>query len=519
MTSEVVEKTQAHPDGHVRDAGQVAVDMAGAGKELGLPTSTIRNHAYVIRGMGYVPESRLSTGLFGRMFRRLDAYIPDEARIEAVAGLMSEPSGAALDGKIPAGYTYLGQFIDHDITFDPASSLQRQNDPDALTNFRTPRFDLDSVYGRGPADQPYLYRKPTSEAPPHFDIGRVTGSDDEMDLPRARGIALIGDPRNDENVIISQLQLTFMLFHNKVCDWLTENGGQNYLRHRRGNEEVFDCAQRLVRWHYQWIVIHDFLRQIVDPDTYEDVLYREPLTRGGDAVERVRLRFFSWDGQIFMPIEFAVAAYRFGHSLVRGRYRLNENVAKPIFTQESVIGPGDEEKHLGGFRPLPRGWQIEWGRFFNLNGPEHLQLVRRIDRFLATPLLCLPPELAGGVRVNLAQRNLARGARLGLPAGQEVALAMGIEPLGDAELDLPGNGPSPLWYYVLREAELRNGGLTLGPVGSRIVAEVFCGMLLADPSSYLSNAPGWRPVLPGDNWGDFTMAHLITFTGFGLRAS
>ncbi|MCW3815820.1 heme peroxidase family protein [Micromonospora sp. DR5-3] len=499
---------------HVGDPGQMTVDMAGGGQSLGSPASSIRNHAHVRRGLGYVPESSLPFGLYGRMFRRLAPYIPDDARIDTIVRLMREPSGAALDGKIPAGYTYLGQFIDHDLTFDPTSSLQRRNDPDALVNFRTPRFDLDSVYGRGPADQPYLYEMAHGAEGHRFVIGKAKGeARGELDLPRdSRGVALIGDPRNDENVIVSQLQLTFMLFHNKVCEWLTADDAAAYEAHRSAGEGIFDCAQRLVRWHYQWIVVHDFLKRIVDATTYKDVLRHESLIPQGEAVEQVTLRFFAWRHQIFMPVEFAVAAYRFGHSMVRPAYTLNSRVGPlPIFAPESV-------RHLGGFRRLPVNWQVEWSRFFHLGDSADLQHARRIDRYLAPPLLDLPPELAGAASADLARRNLTRGARLGLPSGQQVALAIGAEPLDDEDLDLPGKGPAPLWYYVLREAELHNSGRTLGTVGSRIVSEVFLGMLSADPFSYLSAAPGWKPVLCSAKPGEFTMADLINFTGFGVAA-
>ncbi|GAB2591112.1 heme peroxidase family protein [Streptomyces capparidis] len=514
MATQVTPTPKIHHDGQARQPAQVPIDIAGGGQSLALPDSTIRNHAFVVRGLGYVPESKLSTGLFGRMFRELEAYIPDAERIRAIAERMAEPAHqdpAMGDGQIPAGYTYLGQFVDHDITFDPTPLLERSDDPDALTNFRTPRFDLDSLYGRGPADQPYLYHRPQPGAPPQMLIGRVKDTENEFDLPRnEHGVALIGDPRNDENIFVCELQMTMLMFHNRVTEWLQDNP-----RHIRGHETVFDAAQRLVRWHYQWIVVHDFLRRVVEEATFRDVLRQEPLIPGGRPVEQVVLRFFSWDRQIFMPVEFAAAAYRFGHSMVRPRYRLNTVVPElPIFTPQSAHE--NPLSHFGGFRPLPAQWQIEWGRFFEVDGtgPE-LQRVRRIDRLLAPPLLEMPPEQAEGIR-NLAMRNLTRGARLGLPSGQDVAEFMGLAPLGDQELDLPGGGPAPLWYYVLREAETRQGGMQLGIVGSRIVMEVFCGMLLADPQSYLRRAPGWRPVLPGATSGDFTMPDLIKFTGFGV---
>jgi len=210
------------------------------------------------------------------MFRNLPVYAPNEASLVKLGesmiqdiehGELDKPLGeddddentAQLDGqlRLPAGYTYFGQFVDHDITFDPVSSLMRQDDPDALVDYRTPRFDLDNLYGRGPSDQPYLYQpdglhltlgKPVSEDP------RTAG----LDLQRVEtGRAIIGDPRNDENLIVSQLQSTFLRFHNTVLDQV---GAANP---NLGKEDVFKLTQQTVRWHYQWVVIHDFLRRLV----------------------------------------------------------------------------------------------------------------------------------------------------------------------------------------------------------------------------------------------------------------
>jgi Animal haem peroxidase len=515
MTTTITEEISL--DGQPEQPEQVCIAMAGGGRDLAQPDAPARSHAFAVRGLGYVPESKLSTGRFGRLFRKLEAYVPSEARIEAIAQVMAEPPGAgkSLDNTtLPAGYTYLGQFVDHDITFDPASVLDRQNDPDALSNFRTPRFDLDSVYGRGPADQPYLYDPPA--VPKGAERLRIAERDGLKDLPRDdRGVALIGDPRNDENVFVNHVHLTILHFHNAVCDWLEDNPHQI-----RGGEDTFAAAQRIVRWHYQWIVVHDFLRRITDRDTYDDILRHEELVPGGRKVEQPRLRFFSWQQQVFMPVEFAVAAYRFGHSLVRPVYKLNTTVpALPIFTPTSAHD--DPLAHWGGFRPLPRKWQVEWRRFFEVGQADEqnpLQLTRKIDRMLAGALLNMPAEqIPPGSINNLAKRNLTRGARLGLPSGQSVARAMGLEPLSDDELALPQGGPAPLWYYVLREAEIQQSGERLGRVGSRIVAEVFLGLLVADPSSYLSNEPGWKPFLQDDSRDDFTMPDLIEFSGFGLQ--
>jgi hypothetical protein len=488
---------------------QIAVDSLESSPAPARPVAPQRAHSYVPRGLGYVPESRLTTGLFGRMFRELEPFVADAEQIAAIAELMREPTPAEPLGdntRVPAGYTYLGQFIDHDITFDPISSLERQNDPDALTNFRTPRFDLDCVYGRGPAAQPYLYDQ---ARPGHLAIGR---HGDELDLPRdEQEVALIGDPRNDENVFISQIHLTMLLFHNKVVDWLAGNG-----QYIRTGEDAFTAAQRIVRWHYQWLVIHDFLRRLVEPATFDVVLVTRPMVPGGLPVEQVHLRFFGWAQQIFMPLEFAVAAYRLERSMVRQKYKLNSTLPRmPISAPDPANA--DPHTHFGGFRRLPEQWQIEMTRFFPIDGrpATDLQSSRRIGRHLAPAVHHLSTEQAATIH-DLAVRNLTRGAQLGLPSGQAVAGIMGLAPLSDTQLGLPAAGPAPLWYYILREAEMLANGQHLGPVGSRIVTETFCGMLSADSSSYLRSEPGWKPFLPARTPGDFTMGDLIAFADFGL---
>ncbi|GAA3729375.1 peroxidase family protein [Salinactinospora qingdaonensis] len=485
-------------------AKESPVDTSAQAAALQEPDVAIGEHGFAMRGLQRLPSSPIFSGRFGRMFRNLEPFLPDLQLIDRLAREVAEPNpegGEHEDRSVPAGYTFLGQFIDHDLTFDPTSSFQRHNDPDALVNFRSPRFDLDCLYGRGPADQPYLYARDSGG-----ERFRIASRDGTLDLPRdEQGLALIGDPRNDENLIISHVQLTMLALHNQTVDWLSLPGNQEHIH---ADEDVFTAAQRLVRWHYQWVVLHDFLPRIVDPDIVADVVVREPLVPGGEPADQVRLGFFHWREAPFMPVEFSVAAYRFGHSTVRSSYTLNSRVgSKPIFTEQ----PAQQfpHAHLGGFRPLPEGWQIDWARFFPTSeGSDQLQFNRKIDRFLAPPLLDLPPDQAKGIS-NLAKRNLLRGARLGLPSGQDVARTLGVRPL--VADDLPD--PAPLWYYILREAEPKS---RLGPVGGRIVAEVFAGLLHDDPSSYLCNAPAWRPVFDAAQPGEFTMTDLVNFAGVGV---
>lgn len=504
------EYTTEDREGAVPRTAEQLVGGATSAHDIGYGRREARGHGYELRGLGYIPLSRLHEGRFGRMFR-LAPFVPTDERIKQIADLMVEPTppGNLDNPRIPAGYTYLGQFIDHDLTFDPVSSLIRQNDPDALTNFRSPRFDLDSVYGRGPADDPFLYDRNTGRD--KLLIGRnPEGTDD--DLPRNAGTlqetALIGDPRNDENIFVSQLQLTMLKFHNKVIDLVKKEATL-----RTGSETDFEAAQRIVRWHYQWMVVHDFLRRTVG-DTMLQAVFDE-----SGPIPVVHRDFFQWKYEPYMPVEFSVAAYRFGHSQIRGGYQLNTSVPPlPVFTAGPVLA--DRLGSFGGFRNLPQSWTIEWARFFEVDGvgKDARQQTRLIDRLLARALTTLPPEI-GGDRPSLILRNLTRGARLLLPSGQDVAAHMGMVVLTDAELALPGKGPAPLWYYVLREAAVQAGGEHLGQVGGRIVAEVFIGLLEKDPSSYLRNKPTWKPFLPSATPGDFTMPDLLAFAGHGLGAT
>jgi Animal haem peroxidase len=511
-----------------------------------------RPHGVGVRGATFSPKSPLFEGSFGRMFRALppadfgDTDEQSEKALSALAKKMIADLDLPKDGPdpeesgIPSVYTYLGQFIDHDLTFDPASSLQKQNDPDALEDFRTPRFDLDNVYGRGPDDQPYFYAggrsfllgKPLSGAAANPNARDLPRSWDEDPLfakdlskrDRLKRRAIIGDPRNDENVIVSQLQGLFHRFHNKVStdhpDW------------------AFAKVQRTVRFHYQWIVLNDFLPTIVAPEVLS--LVAPHVVNGTDVrSDQPRLEFFEWKNIPYMPLEFSAAAYRFGHSMVRPGYRLSETV------QPLAIFESDPGKALTGFREFPDNWAIDWNLFSFLaprdpDNATRTQLAYKIDTSLVNPLGNLPPSVAINPNI-LALRNLLRGWRMRLPSGQDVARAMGIVPLSDkdvligkftgdpadklipiTEVDPVFADNCPLWTYVL--AETIKGNVTvkttkgdrtvetrqLGKVGGRIVAETFVGLLLGDSSSYLSQDPLWTPDPKYQNaHGKFGVTELI----------
>jgi hypothetical protein len=428
---------------------------------------------------------------------RIDSCLPSDAEIDLIVGLMRDAAEAPAEDnpKIPAGYTYLGQFIDHDITYDPASVQQKVDDPGALIDYRTPRLDLDSLYGRGPKDDPFLYDISLAlSRDVELLVGKNPPGDDDFeprDLPRNhQGRALLGDPRNDENIIVSQLHLVFIRFHN----WVVGHVQATRPDLKDGGPLLAEC-QRIVRWHYQWIVVHDFLERIAGKELAQAVLAKADHPH------------FKWKNNPYMPIEFSAAAYRFGHSMVRPHYDLNAaNLQKPIFSADDDPGPMDD---LRGFRRLPSGWTIDWRRFFKISDAEP-QHSRRIDTKLSPQLFRLAKDTDRDRRA-LPWLNLHRGRSVGLPSGQAVAAALGQQPLTAEELGLEGplGGQTPLWYYLLREAEVRAGGEHLGPVGGLIVAEVLVGLLDGDPQSYLRMNRGWKPELPSATEDDFTMEDLV----------
>ena len=465
-----------------------------------------RHGTAVPRGLRADP---VTTGRFGRMFPRRKAARDSDEEIKALVDLMLSraPNQQLENDDIPAGFTYLGQFIDHDITFDPTSKRDANNDPRALVNFRTPRYDLDSVYGAGRRAQPYLYDWKESQPPGIRLLVGHNPFDGTDDLPRnQQGRALIGDARNDEHVIIAQLHLLFIRFHNAVVDDLFAN--KRFTEDEAG--ECFEEAQRIVRWHYQWIVVHEFLPKVVGAQTARAVL--KPGRGGGPPT--VHRKYFKPRLRPFIPVEFSGAAYRFGHSMIRNQYGLVVPPRTPGVPAPHALRIFPQ---LSGFTWLTRDLVIEWERFFEFPGREAVaQRSFLIDTSLATPLFDLPDDER--VR-SLAQRNLERGRALALPTGQEVARRMEAALLPREALrlddDVPGDRrrlrrATPLWYYILSEAAHDASGSHLGPVGGRIVAEVLVGLLQDDPSSYLRQDPAWRPRGLGRS-GDFTMVDLVKF--------
>ncbi|WP_375431253.1 heme peroxidase family protein [uncultured Friedmanniella sp.] len=437
------------------------------------------SHGTMLRGCDIAAKyGRDREARFGLMFKKLPAYSPSDALLRSLAVKMNDgkaplndvkDSDVAFDTSIPAGYIYFGQFVDHDVTLDKTPLTTQKSDPTALVNYDTPRFDLGSVYGSGPTLSPDLY----DAAKPGY--LKVNPHDDLVDLPRdAVGAAYLGDPRNDENLIVAQLHTVFLRLHNKFRD----------------SGLSFEDAQTRCRWHYQWLIVHDYLPKIVGQDVVDKLL----VTKAGKLTAATTYYKPKNPAKPYMPIEFSAGAYRFGHSLIRAEYEVQDMHTVPIF------GP-DGYEDLRGSRAIPHNLWMDWNYFFDIPGmsaPDDRNMARRFDAQISLPLATLPSTVVAptaGAIVALAERNLLRGKRLGLPAGQDVATAMGAKPLTNAQLGLTESGwknKAPLWFYVLKEAELA-GGHQLGSVGGRIVAEVILGLLALDKTSYFNTKPTFNP--------------------------
>jgi hypothetical protein len=402
---------------------------------------------------------------YGRMFPGLDP-LGSEPEVLMRAGDTGGvcDAAAALDELAPdgddateaAGWPLFGQIVAHDITAD-RSPIGVGIDPEALRNARSPKLNLEMLYSDGPVGSAYLF---DADDPAKFLL--APGG---HDVPRnQQGTALIGDPRNDVHFFVLSLHVALLHAHNRIVDRLRAEGTPE--------GEVFDRARIMLTWHYQWVVVHDFLPRLVGGD-----LVGEVLDKGG--------RWFApKPTEAFIPLEFADAAYRYGHGQIRHTYRLVEGgPAVPLFPD------------LVGFGPVPDGRRLDLAQIFDVPGRPPAQRAKRLDGRLAASLIGLPRQVTGAVDTaayrSLAVRDLLRGDTTGLPSGEEVAALLEVPVLRTGW----GEG-TPLWYYILKESEHFEGGDRLGPVGGRIVAEVLIGLLRADPAGYLSLEPDFQPRLP-----------------------
>ena len=436
------------------------------------------------------PEARSKVdadenGLFGRMFPQLAAGPFDQARDLVLAqadgpmDISHYDEDAGDNPRIPAGWAFFGQILAHDMTRDRAP-LQQAEKLDGLRNYHRPRLDLECVYGDGPLGQPYLYDNNDGDKL----LVAPNDRSELNDLPRTyQGIAVIGDQRNDTYLFIAHLHVALLKLHNRLVDEVRAAGVPA--------AEVFETAQRLTRWHYQWIVATEYLPLHVGQEMVDQVLQDGP-------------EHFLANRPPFVPVEFAAGIFRFGHAQVRTFYNLND-----AFPHIALF------PDLVGQRPLLAAQIPDWRRFFAFAGERAPQASKRIDAVYTRGLMHLPPQLTGELaqpeHAALAYRDMQRGASLGLPSGEAIAEALDLAPLRREELNMPEglcSDGTPLAYYIQREAMVQHDGEYLGDVGGRVLAEVLLGLLLADPTAYLHAQPDWRPTLPAAD-GNFRLADLL----------
>lgn len=441
------------------------------------------------------PVNPLSSQRYARMFPSLPRFTAEEAFLYAlgrqggICDCAKEHDEPEFEAEGAAGWPIFGQFIAHDITAD-RSTPGPQKDVQQLKNARSPKLNLECLYGDGPVGHPFLFQR---DDPALFLLG-----DDDV-LRNREGIAIIGDPRNDSHMLISQLHLAMQRVHNAFV----------FKARRAGMPEatLFDEAVREMRWHYQWIIVHEFLPAVIGHELAADL-------------DAHGARYYDPGDVAFIPLEFADGAYRYGHSQIRHRYQANsDSEPAPLFPD-----------YLG-FRPVPPSRRVDWRLFFDgfddeANGVDDAgetgalrvvaQRAKRIDGKLVRSLIQLPVAITGDVDVDeyhsLAVRDLERGEGVGLPSGEALARHLGETPLTREQIGVESTnwqGETPLWFYILRESHARTGGERLGPVGGRIVGDVLIGLLDRDPLSYRHGDPAWRPAYP-------TLAALLDF---GLSAT
>ena len=452
--------------------------------------------------------------------------------------------GGGTAGSVPAGYTYLGQFVDHDLTLDKTALMtEGEVDPATLLSGRSPSLDLDSLYGAGPGSPGSLPFFAADKV--HLRVGDTQregslGVKAGRDLPRvgtgpaakARR-ALIPDPRNDENLAVGQTHLAFIHFHNRVVDKLPPGTPE---------AERFRSARRRVTLHYQWVVRHDYLPRICDPKVLDDVWERgRKLVEPGASAISVPT----------MPVEFSVAAFRMGHSMIRDAYNWNSVFADGAGSLDLLFFFSGTGGDLGGNKKLVSSWIADWRRMYDfpaggrpgMPAPDSgVNRAMRLDTRLTDPLAFLPSGSFGGtdstppMQHNLAFRNLVRGSLVRLATGQQMVTRLrnagvAVTPLTKAQILGGNNGAeldhltgaernavaarTPLWFYVLREAEL-NGGRMTG-VGARILAETFHRVIEGSRISIVRE-PGWKPNLPSARAGKFEMTDLLFFAFGGTTA-
>ena len=502
--------------------GEGLLDESAGGRVSALEATTAATPAFRFTRMGP---------------RGIGKQLPEGVR-KKLGVAMTQGGGG--QSQIPAGFTYLGQFVDHDLTFDKTEVMLGENrSPAQLIQGRSPSLDLDSLYGAGPQDP--ASAKFYKADGVHLKVGKTVAAGDPamngFDLPRGEGTtnkakrkAIIPDFRNDENLVVAQTHLAFMRFHNRIVDSLPASPTR------------FAQARELAVKHYQWMIRHDYLPRICAAGVVNDVFAngRKAFEVGVNPLEVPT-----------MPIEFSVAAFRLGHSMIRRAYNWNIRFDDGAGTLDWLFIFSATGGDLGGELKLASNWIADFRRLYDFSEAGRADLVvpaakrnraMRIDSLLVDPLANLPAGTFGGPQVpfddpraNLAFRNLTRAKMVKLATGQQMARFMknkgvNLNTLTKTQLKNGNNGAdlsgltqaqreallkdTPLWFYLLREAELNNGKLK--GVGARIVAETFHRAIEGSSASIVRDA-SWRPTLGPDS-NTFRMVDLLLFAFEGKKA-
>lgn len=443
-------------------------------------TSSAMDHCLSRARTRYGDDGGTASQRYARMFPEVPPFSANEEFLHALGraggvcdcGCDVDDAGSEAEGA--AGWPVFGQFIAHDVTAD-RSALQIHADVSELRNSRSPKLNLEGLYGDGPVGHPFLFQR---DDPAKFLLG--AGGDD---LPRnSQGIALCADPRDDSHLLVSQIHLSMLKVHNAFVNQARAAGVES--------SEVFAYAARHTLWSYHWIVLHEFLPTLVGQALVDQLLAEGP-------------SHYRPKSGAYIPLEFADAAYRYGHCQIRQRYQINRrSTPLPLFPD------------LLGFRAVPPERRVDWDLFFDTPGVRTAQRAKKIDGKLVRSLIQLPTAITGEMEVadyrSLAMRDLQRGQATTLSSGEALARHLHILPLSPSEVGLVEvgwRGETPLWYYILREADVRAGGNRLGPLGGLIVAEVLIGLLRYDSTSLLNRGADWRPNFGGRAG----LAHLFSW--------
>ena len=404
---------------------------------------------------------------FARLFPELEPLTLTELQVKQLA-LSMQGWDPKTSHCITNGLAIFSQFLAHDVTFEVTSKFKNGQPSGQLLNERTINFDLDCVYGQ--RNQTFYYDETDKDKLLLGKHYREHGQE-WYDLQRnAQQIAIIPDGRNDENIIVSRFQVLMIQFHNRMVDYVREKGE---------TEQVFEKARKLVLWHYHWLIVHEYLKKMLDPAIFQSIteegclFYTEPHA---------------------LPLEFSGAAFRVGHSQSLDKLRINDYTEKGLF-------------ELGAFTEMDE--YIDWRYLFDF-GDGKVQFAKSLDIRIAEAFHDIPfiNEQDSFLR-SLPFRNMMRSLTYGLASGEDIACRLGFEPIEvdeSQQLGLPG---TPLWYYILKEAELLTGGEHLGPVGSTILGECFFTILLHDDWSYLKVYPKWKPSI--GQHGQFNFVDLVAF--------